>query len=173
MILLDCLINGLCCISQEIWPWFGWALFCCGYISVPLGSCDIHTQILRVPLLTLCHYDVLTWKLSPHYWSLWGNHWSPVDSPHKGSVMWSVGVSFINLNKLLYKQLSCWWFEVPWCSWAVTVMAIKWLPQCHWGNLTEIIHQSWRIWVKAASFQPQQNRTNHVCCVLLWLETDR
>ena len=34
---------------------------------------------------------------------------------HKGPVMWSFDVFFVViLNKLLNKQLSCWWFEILW-----------------------------------------------------------
>ena len=31
------------------------------------------------------HNDVIKWKHFPHYWPfVWGIHWSPVNSPHKG-----------------------------------------------------------------------------------------
>ena len=47
----------------------------------------------------------------------------PVDSPHKGPVMWSFGVFFVvNLNKLLNKQVICQWLEMPWCSCNASVM---------------------------------------------------
>ena len=40
-------------------------------------------------------------------------HLSLVNSPHKGLVMWDFDVWFdVNLNKLLSKQLSYWWFEI-------------------------------------------------------------
>ena len=35
------------------------------------------------------HYDVIKWKLFPRYWPfVRGIHRSPVNSPHKGQVMW-------------------------------------------------------------------------------------
>ena len=31
------------------------------------------------------HDDIIKWKHFPHYWPfVWGIHWSPVNSPHKG-----------------------------------------------------------------------------------------
>ena len=40
------------------------------------------------------HDDVMTWKRLLHYWPFVGGiHRSPVDSPHKGLVVWSFGVS--------------------------------------------------------------------------------
>ena len=44
-----------------------------------------------------------------------GIQWSPMDSPHKGLVIHSFDIFFdISLNKLLKKQLSGQWFEMPW-----------------------------------------------------------
>ena len=46
-----------------------------------------------------------------------------MDSPHKGPVIYSFDVFFaVNLNRLLGKQSSCQWVEMPWCSCDVTVM---------------------------------------------------
>ena len=40
-------------------------------------------------------------------------HWSLVDSPHKGTVLQSFDVFFIiDLNKLLNRQSTVWWFEM-------------------------------------------------------------
>ena len=51
-----------------------------------------------------------------------GIHQSQVDFPHEGPVMWPFKNFFVvNLTKLLNKQLSCWWFEMLWCSCHVTV----------------------------------------------------
>ena len=42
-----------------------------------------------------------------------GIHWSTMDSPHKGTVMQSFDVYFVNsLWRLVKKQSSCWWFEM-------------------------------------------------------------
>ena len=49
-----------------------------------------------------------------------------VDSLNKGPLMWSFDVSFVvELEKLLNKHLSCWWFEMPWCPCEVIVMHIE------------------------------------------------
>ena len=46
-----------------------------------------------------------------------GVHQSPVDSLHKWPVMERFNASFFaNMNKLLHKESSCWWFEMPWRS---------------------------------------------------------
>ena len=35
--------------------------------------------------VSVFHDDVIKWKHFPRYWSfVWGIHWSPVNSPHKG-----------------------------------------------------------------------------------------
>ena len=42
---------------------------------------------------------------------------------HKEPVMWSFEILFvINLNELLDKQSSCWWFETPWHPCDIAVM---------------------------------------------------
>ena len=49
--------------------------------------------------------DVMTWKCFPYYWPLMkGIHWSPMDSPHKGSVMQSLDVFCV----VHYTWRSCW-----------------------------------------------------------------
>ena len=67
-------------------------------------------------LWTKCD-EVITWQCFLHYRLLMrGIHWSLVNSPHKESVTWSYDVSFIvSLNKVLYKQSSCWWLDMLWC----------------------------------------------------------
>ena len=47
------------------------------------------------------HDDVINWKHFPRYWPfVWGIHWSPVNSPHKGhwrgALMFSLIWAFIN-----------------------------------------------------------------------------
>ena len=71
---------------------------------------------------------VLTMQCFPHYWPfVRGIHFSSVDSPHKGPVMWGLDVVFVvSLNKLLNKQLrhSWWWYEMPWHKSDITVMLL-------------------------------------------------
>ena len=41
--------------------------------------------------------------------------WSPVESPHKGPVIQSLDAFFVlGQNKLIKKQSSCQWFQMPW-----------------------------------------------------------
>ena len=47
------------------------------------------------------HDDIIKWKHFPRYWSfVWGIHWSPVNSPHKGqwrgALMFSLISAWIN-----------------------------------------------------------------------------
>ena len=60
----------------------------------------------------------------PHYWPFEREiPWSPVVARINGPIMWSFDVLFVvNFNRLLNKQLSCQWFQIPWCSCDVTVM---------------------------------------------------
>ena len=52
-----------------------------------------------------------------------GIHWSPVDSPPTGPVIWSCKVVFnVSLNKMLNGQLNGQCFETWWCSCDMTVM---------------------------------------------------
>ena len=49
----------------------------------------------------LWHDDIIKWKHLPHYWPfVWGIHWSPVNSPHKGqwcrALMFSLIWAWIN-----------------------------------------------------------------------------
>ena len=47
---------------------------------------------------------------------------------HKGPVLWSfdVFVFFVGpINKLLNKLSSCWWFQMPWHLYNITVMIDK------------------------------------------------
>ena len=89
-------------------------------------------------------YDaIMIWKFFPHCWHFMRrNHGWPVDSPHKGPVMQSFLVFFDDsLNKLLIKQLCCWWSKTPWHSCDVTLI-ILFVDPCWviWVNL-----QGWMI----------------------------
>ena len=59
------------------------------------------------------HDDVMIWKFFLHYCAFgMGIQWLLVDSPHKGTVMLSLGVSFVvSRNKLLNKKPSGQWFD--------------------------------------------------------------
>ena len=71
--------------------------------------------------------DVMTWKHFLHYWpSVKGIHYSLVDYPSNGPVTCSISLILarkaVEQEKLLNKQLSRWWFGIPWHSYKVTVM---------------------------------------------------
>ena len=59
--------------------------------------------------------SMMTWKPFLLYWPyMRGIHQSLVDSPHKGTVLWSFDVSWVlSLNKLLNKKSICHWFGTP------------------------------------------------------------
>ena len=88
------------------------------------------------------HTIMISWQGFPRYLPfVRGIHRSPVDSPHKGPVMWPFDILFdVSLNKPLNKQPSwhspsisifvwrvsnCLWFEMPWCSGDITVTISK------------------------------------------------
>ena len=49
------------------------------------------------------HDDVIKWKLFPHNWPfVWGIHWSPVNSPHKGQ--WRGAL----MSPLICVWINCW-----------------------------------------------------------------
>ena len=95
------------------------------FLGVPSKIC-VFMFVMAVVCVISRHDDVMTWKHYLHYWPfVRGIHWSPVDSPHKGSVMQSFHVSFdASLNKLLKKQLRDRWNEMSWCSFDVTIISI-------------------------------------------------
>ena len=65
-------------------------------------SCN-HTCSVKTPR------SIITWKRSPRYWPFVGECF-----PHKAPIAWSFDISFdVSLNVLLYKHLSCRWFETP------------------------------------------------------------
>ena len=49
-------------------------------------------------LLPCNHYDIIKWNYFPCYCPfMQGMHQSPVDSPHKGTVMWTFNVSLLSI----------------------------------------------------------------------------
>ena len=68
--------------------------------------------------MPLNHDDVIKWKHFPRYWPfVRGNHWSPVNSPHKGQWRGALIFSLIcALNKRSRKQSWGWWLETSACS---------------------------------------------------------
>ena len=78
------------------------------------ATTDPVTKRTMVPY-SLPRDDVTKWKHFPCYWTfVWGIHWSPVNSPHKGQWHGALMFSLICvLNKQLSKQSWGWWFETP------------------------------------------------------------
>ena len=72
------------------------------------------------------HDDVVTLKPFGHYWPfVWGIHWWPVDSPHKGPVKWIFYILWVSsLNKLLNKQRSLHWNAIN--NYSPFVRGIHW-----------------------------------------------
>ena len=68
----------------------------------------------RQQKLCMCHDGVIKGKLFPHPGPFVGGHRSTVDTSPIGPEIWRF--FYVSLNKLLIKQLSCWWFETPWRS---------------------------------------------------------
>ena len=59
-----------------------------------------------------------------------GNQQLPVDSPHRGLVMWGFGVFYvISLNELFNKQFSCWWSDIPW--WLCDIIVMHFYFDCN------------------------------------------
>ena len=77
------------------------------------------------------HSDAMTRMRFLDYWPFGRRfHKWLVDSPHKGPVMQKFDVLFnFLLIKLLNKQLSYWWFEIPWC------VSMVWPFYVHFDNL--------------------------------------
>ena len=77
----------------------------------------------------LLHYGIMAWKHFPHYWPfVRGIHWWPVDSPHKGLILWNFDSLFVKLNNLLNNHYSCQWFEMLW--WPYDITGVDIIP-CH------------------------------------------
>ena len=77
------------------------------------------------------HHNVMAWRRFPHYWSfVRGIHRWPVDSPHKGPVMWSFDSFVVRPIKLSSKQSICLWLGMPRrpCDVTVTRPHLRWMP---------------------------------------------
>ena len=75
----------------------------------------------HVIVITRSHDDIMLWKHFPHYCE--GNPPVMGDSPHKGLVACGFDVFCdVHLNKWLNKQWRCQRFQMPWCSYAITVL---------------------------------------------------
>ena len=69
----------------------------CGKGIERMRTGPLHDFVTQVS----CHDDVIKWKHFPHYWPfVWGNHRSPVISPHegqwRGAFMFSLICAWIN-----------------------------------------------------------------------------
>ena len=90
-----------------------------------LGLNVLNDVIRTVQMYSQIHDDVIKWKHFSRYWPfVWGIHWSPMNSPHKGqwhgTLMFSLICAWINgwvnKNRNHYKNVSlcghccaCWW----------------------------------------------------------------
>ena len=89
-----------------------------------LVACSIVYQrrYQRLPCLAGTGHEVLT----SHYWPfVRGIHRAMVDSPIKGKPRFDLFVVVVMMNKFLNKGLSCWWFEMSWCSCDITVRLME------------------------------------------------
>ena len=110
------IIHGHQVQTKHYWP------FVRGIQQWPLVS--LHKALVMWTLLALCEENPVVIS----------------GFPRAGPVLWSFDTSpLLSLNKLFPKQLSCWWFEMPWSS--CDVITIKSLDLCwtlFWG---------WKTWV--------------------------
>ena len=95
-----------------------------------LVICEGNPQVNHWPFVRRIHW----WITGP----LWGestgeslvlcegnplvNHWPFVRRIHWWIIMLSFDFPLVNLNKLLNKQPSCWWLEMPWGSCDITAI---------------------------------------------------
>ena len=87
--------------------------------ALQVHECTSVGTAKKITIISLMiHHDMETF--STYCLLLSGIHWSPVDSLWKGPVKWS----FDNFNKLLYKQLNCQWFDMPWHLGDITVVSM-------------------------------------------------
>ena len=68
--------------------------------SIKNQDYNIYERQRDLPICSKCnpyvckHDDVIIWKHFPRYWPfVWGIHWSPVNSPHKGQ--WRGALMFL------------------------------------------------------------------------------
>ena len=120
------LTMGIVGLSFGLTPKMWQASFCANHDGSLMGDCIHVEQSVNVSNagLRYRHEDVVPWKCLPHYWPfVRGIHRSPVDSPHKGSVMPMFGVFFdISLNRMSNKHSICRWLKTPLRSCEITVM---------------------------------------------------
>ena len=98
------------------------------YISRILFGADLmrklnmYSNVLRVVYNK--HDEFMSCKCFTHCWPLMESiQQSLVDFPHKILARWSFYVFLaVSLYKLLNKQSSCLWFDMPWCSCDIMVM---------------------------------------------------
>ena len=100
--------------------------------NIPLGS-----RVIKLPVTFHVNFNILSWRFQASWYlgmrhpRIWQHHGmktlsilsslcfphSPVDSPHKGPVMWSFYVFLVvSLNEMLNKQSMCQWLLMPWSS---------------------------------------------------------
>ena len=99
-----------------------------GYMSIA-WKCFISlaTYLLIAQILTQANNkrdDVIKWKIFPcNRPFVWGIHQSPVNSPHKGSVIQTLMFLWCwSSYKLLNKPSNDWWFKTTWRSYDVIIM---------------------------------------------------
>ena len=99
-----------------------------------------------------------------------GIHQSAVDSPHRGPVKWTFGVSNnVSSNKLLDKRSNRWWFQMlthmtPLWWYFLSLAAVSWQCDCSTGSSTSsvcfiftttiglVINKLYRFWLGCVKF---------------------
>ena len=122
LIKMDCMPYSWACYNSFLLPVI---IFTSCMGTDEMSYCIVCCTVQPIYPYEIYHDDVMPWRCFPHYRHFMrGIHWSMVDSPHKGPVMWKFDVSFVvSLNKLLNTQPCYQWFEMPWwCSCDITVM---------------------------------------------------
>ena len=91
-------------------------MFCC--LNLACSSCYINVIEISSESIDTetydSHLDIYAMEHILHQWLfLGGIHWSLMDSPHKGPIVWKFHVFFVvSQNKLFNKQSSCQWLKV-------------------------------------------------------------
>ena len=78
-------------------------VFICLAITAHALYCiSIYMHIVHSSVIVCDSYPAkpLSLHRSPHYWSLWGLNWSPMDSPHKRPITRPYAFFVVGLNKL-------------------------------------------------------------------------
>ena len=115
------------------------------------------------------HDDIIKWKHFPRYWPfVWGIHWSPVNSPHRGQWRGALMLS------LICARINGWvnncegWFETPSCSlWhhsnvhSTFVTAMLYAISCNITQwLTTLLKDPTVLWQSIMDFLNYSNRVN-------------